>query len=620
MAELFSRLNGQDIDYISSQIRKEINRLSPSTQNEFWNVYMEHIAPIADEATKQSVMACLLEKYHNHRSWKTALKEIFLNPIKMLHFTISPKQQLGLPSRSLESTHLDVKSNDTQQTCKINRTQAVSAPAAGKLKVVIPNHYSNPQKLASPVEYVKSRECPSPTKSVSSVGTSHTAATGSFLSSSASTGTTSITPSAQAAVAGQSDQPPTPHSASPKAKSLHSQVSNGNKSVGDYVFIRTLGQGTFGKVKLAEHRITGQQVAIKIIEKASVKTVKQRNSVQREVRLMKLLNHSHIVSVLNIVENTQRIFIVMEYAAGGELFKYIVNHGLIKEREARHFFRQILSAIDYCHRNSIIHRDLKPENLLLDKNNNIKIIDFGFANTFHRERTLDTYCGSPFYAAPEMIRGIRYIGPEADIWSLGVILFVLLSGRLPFSAGTVGELYDCISKGSYETPNHFSKDAAQLIARMLCVNPKERATLEEVLNHPWVNQSHVSTPQAANTCFSSYVRDPQRHRVPHPESLAELVSFGIAEADIRRLLANPVGLHPITSLYHLAEEARLRRLGIMPYQDANGQVVPINPARATELFKAAARDTSETKPPYFHRQASSSTTMYENNDQALQSQ
>jgi serine/threonine protein kinase len=147
------------------------------------------------------------------------------------------------------------------------------------------------------------------------------------------------------------------------------------------------------------------------------------------------------------------------------------------------FFRQILSAVHYCHQNSVIHRDLKPENMLLDSNKNIKLIDFGFGNTYHSDTQLETYCGSPFYAAPEMIKGQPYCGPEVDVWSLGVIMFALLAGRLPFESPVIRDLYDEIGKGHYDTPSHFSPLAKQLIKRMLTVDPARRATMEEILAH-----------------------------------------------------------------------------------------------------------------------------------------
>ncbi|TPX31275.1 hypothetical protein SeMB42_g07784 [Synchytrium endobioticum] len=345
----------------------------------------------------------------------------------------------------------------------------------------------------------------------------------------------------------------------------HPMGSGDNKQVqsvrvGDYILKKTIGQGTFGKVKLAEHAITKELVAIKVIEKASVKTQKQKNSVQREVRLMKLLYHPHIVETLDIVETDDHIYIVMEYAAGGELFDYIVSHGMIKEKEARMFFRQVLSAVAFCHQNSVIHRDLKPENLLLDAHKNIRIIDFGFGNTFHRERFLDTYCGSPFYAAPEMIKGVRYVGPEVDVWSLGVILYALLSGRLPFDAVTMNELYEHISSGKYQVPSHFTSDMTHLISRMLTVDPKKRATLKEVIEHRWVNIGYSSLVSSQVQPRSLVVPD------PNPDSLAELVTYGISEAEVRRVLVQGGALHPIVSLYHLVDEGRRRRVAYVEKQ------------------------------------------------------
>jgi 5'-AMP-activated protein kinase catalytic alpha subunit len=185
---------------------------------------------------------------------------------------------------------------------------------------------------------------------------------------------------------------------------------------------------------------------------------------------MKLLHHPNIIGVVDVFETKGQYIIVMESATEGELFDYIVKNGYISEKESRFFFRQILSAVDYCHQNSIIHRDLKPENLLLDAYHNIKIIDFGFGNTFHKDRLLDTYCGSPYYAAPEMIKGIRYVGPEVDIWSMGVILYALLSGKLPFDAVNMTELYEKIGKGKYSTPFHFSPGISSINLRSFSFN------------------------------------------------------------------------------------------------------------------------------------------------------
>lgn len=325
-----------------------------------------------------------------------------------------------------------------------------------------------------------------------------------------------------------------------------------NKRVGNYKLLKTIGKGTFGKVKLAENVETGSQVAVKIIEKANVSTLKQKHSVQREVRLMKLLNHPNIVKVFDILETETEIYIAMELADGGELFDYIVAQGKVKEIEARKFFREIISAVDYCHRNSVIHRDLKPENLLLDKDRNLKIIDFGFGNTFHRERTLDTYCGSPYYAAPEMILGIRYIGPEVDIWSLGVILYALIAGYLPFDSETMNQLYEKIIIGAYVTPEHFSKDVSDLIQKVLTVEASKRATMLDILNHSWTNIGYTSIP------VSHVPLRPEVVLTPNEESFQELLSYGIEELEVRKVLGRNSGAHPISSLYHLIDEARCR--------------------------------------------------------------
>ncbi|RKO98770.1 hypothetical protein CXG81DRAFT_15462, partial [Caulochytrium protostelioides] len=296
---------------------------------------------------------------------------------------------------------------------------------------------------------------------------------------------TPVSPAADGAAPAPPAAAPTPTAAAIAAAVAEATLRASR--ISDYTMRKSLGQGTFGKVRLGQHQQTHDLVAIKIIDKANIVTPKQRNSVQREVRLMKILQHPHIVRVHTVLEDAARIHMVMAYASRGELFDYIVQCGRIPEPEARRMFRQIVSAIDYCHRNSVIHRDLKPENVLLDDDLNVKIIDFGFGNTFHRERVLDTFCGSPFYAAPEMIRGVCYTGPEVDLWSMGVILFAMLCGHLPFDAPVMGDLYNCISKGQYTTPAHVSPGAADLIRRFLTVQPRERITMPQVLAHPWLS-------------------------------------------------------------------------------------------------------------------------------------
>eukprot|EP00834_Sanchytrium_tribonematis_P001895 NODE_50_length_31184_cov_0.705099.p16 type:complete len:253 gc:universal NODE_50_length_31184_cov_0.705099:24475-25233(+) len=226
--------------------------------------------------------------------------------------------------------------------------------------------------------------------------------------------------------------------------------------IGNYTFVKTLGEGNFAKVKLAKHKLTSQEVAIKIIDKSQLDE-KKLSKLYREVRIIKMLHHPNIIKLYEVIETKNTLFLVMECASGGELYDYLVVHGRLKEKEARIKFRQILSAVSYCHKKRVIHRDLKAENLLLDENMDIKIADFGFSNQFDPEGKLDTFCGSPPYAAPELFQGRRYVGPEVDIWSLGVILYVLVTGCLPFDGKTLQEMRESVCRGKYRVPFYLSE-------------------------------------------------------------------------------------------------------------------------------------------------------------------
>ncbi|RFU31876.1 hypothetical protein B7463_g4477, partial [Scytalidium lignicola] len=254
--------------------------------------------------------------------------------------------------------------------------------------------------------------------------------------------------------------------------------------IGAYQIIRTLGEGSFGKVKLAVHRVTNQQVALKIIARKKLISRDMAGRVEREIEYLQLLRHPHIIKLYTVIKTQQEIIMVLEYA-GGELFDYIVQNGKMKEDEARRFFQQIICAVEYCHRHKIVHRDLKPENLLLDENLNVKIADFGLSNIMTDGNFLKTSCGSPNYAAPEVINGKLYAGPEVDVWSCGVILYVLLVGRLPFDDEHIPSLFAKIAKGQYVVPNYMSAGAASLIKKMLAVNPVHRATIEDIRQDPW---------------------------------------------------------------------------------------------------------------------------------------
>ncbi|XP_062454247.1 MAP/microtubule affinity-regulating kinase 4 isoform X1 [Rhea pennata] len=256
--------------------------------------------------------------------------------------------------------------------------------------------------------------------------------------------------------------------------------------IGNYRLLRTIGKGNFAKVKLARHILTGREVAIKIIDKTQLNPTSLQK-LFREVRIMKGLNHPNIVKLFEVIETEKTLYLVMEYASAGEVFDYLVSHGRMKEKEARAKFRQIVSAVHYCHQKNIVHRDLKAENLLLDADANIKIADFGFSNEFTLGSKLDTFCGSPPYAAPELFQGKKYDGPEVDIWSLGVILYTLVSGSLPFDGHNLKELRERVLRGKYRVPFYMSTDCENILRRFLVLNPAKRCTLEQIMKDKWIN-------------------------------------------------------------------------------------------------------------------------------------
>ncbi|CAI9109755.1 OLC1v1009636C1 [Oldenlandia corymbosa var. corymbosa] len=269
------------------------------------------------------------------------------------------------------------------------------------------------------------------------------------------------------------------------------QISgSADSSLRNYKLGKTLGIGSFGKVKVAEHVLTGHKVAIKILNRRKIKNMEMEEKVRREIKILRLFMHPHIIRLYEVIETPTDIYVVMEYVKSGELFDYIVEKGRLQEDEARSFFQQIISGVEYCHRNMVVHRDLKPENLLLDSKCNVKIADFGLSNIMRDGHFLKTSCGSPNYAAPEVISGKLYAGPEVDVWSCGVILYALLCGTLPFDDENIPNLFKKIKGGIYTLPSHLSAGARDLIPRMLIVDPMKRMTIPEIRVHPWF-QAHL---------------------------------------------------------------------------------------------------------------------------------
>ncbi|XP_043064129.1 serine/threonine-protein kinase MARK2 isoform X3 [Drosophila ficusphila] len=298
--------------------------------------------------------------------------------------------------------------------------------------------------------------------------------------------------------------------------------------IGKYKLIKTIGKGNFAKVKLAKHLPTGKEVAIKIIDKTQLNP----GSLQklfREVRIMKMLDHPNIVKLFQVIETEKTLYLIMEYASGGEVFDYLVLHGRMKEKEARVKFRQIVSAVQYCHQKRIIHRDLKAENLLLDSELNIKIADFGFSNEFTPGSKLDTFCGSPPYAAPELFQGKKYDGPEVDVWSLGVILYTLVSGSLPFDGSTLRELRERVLRGKYRIPFYMSTDCENLLRKFLVLNPAKRASLETIMGDKWMNMGFEEDELKPYIEPKADLADPKR--------IEALVAMGYNRSEIEASLS-----------------------------------------------------------------------------------
>lgn len=236
---------------------------------------------------------------------------------------------------------------------------------------------------------------------------------------------------------------------------------------------------------IAAAPMQGKKVAVKIHNRQKIRAQQLEEKVKREIKILKMCMHPHIIRLYEVIETPTDVYVFIEYSSGGELFDYIVERGRLTESEARRFFQQLLSGVEYCHKNMIAHRDLKPENLLLDENCNVKIADFGLSNCMRDGWFLKTSCGSPNYAAPEVISGRLYAGPEVDIWSCGVILYALLCGTLPFDDESIPYLFKKIKGGIYILPSYLSDSSKDLISKMLITDPMNRITVDEIRAHPW---------------------------------------------------------------------------------------------------------------------------------------
>ena len=323
--------------------------------------------------------------------------------------------------------------------------------------------------------------------------------------------------------------------------------------VGPWKLGKLIGQGASGRVRLAIHTRTQQLAAVKIIPKQmlinsrmslrdlSAKQDKLTLGIEREIVIMKLIVHPNLLGLWDVYETSKELFLVMEYVAGGELFDYLVARGRLQPHEARQYFRQIIFGVDYCHTFSICHRDLKPENLLLDgSRSTVKIADFGMAALQPTEKMLETSCGSPHYASPEIVSGMTYDGTASDIWSCGIILFALLCGRLPFDDPNIQVLLGKVRSGKFAMPSYLEPSVQDLIRRMLQVDPKKRASMQEICSHPWfTDNGRLSSQNPVTSEVGALSKEPIRLAEIDPDILGNLSTLWPElshEQIIRRLL------------------------------------------------------------------------------------
>ncbi|KAM8810570.1 SNRK kinase, partial [Eudromia elegans] len=328
------------------------------------------------------------------------------------------------------------------------------------------------------------------------------------------------------------------------------------KIAGLYDLDKTLGRGHFAVVKLARHVFTGEKVAVKVIDKTKLDTLATGHLFQ-EVRCMKLVQHPNIVRLYEVIDTQTKLYLILELGDGGDMFDYIMKHeeGL-NEDLAKKYFAQIVHAISYCHKLHVVHRDLKPENVVFfEKQGLVKLTDFGFSNKFQPGKKLTTSCGSLAYSAPEILLGDEYDAPAVDIWSLGVILFMLVCGQPPFQEANDSETLTMIMDCKYTVPPHVSKECKDLITRMLQRDPKRRASLEEIENHAWLQGVDPSPATKYNIPLVSYKNLSEEE---HNSIIQRMVLGDIADRDtiVEALETNKY--NHITATYFLLAERILR--------------------------------------------------------------
>ena len=324
---------------------------------------------------------------------------------------------------------------------------------------------------------------------------------------------------------------------------IQTQSNNKKKlNKGPYLLGEALGEGAFAKVRLATQIHIKEKCAIKIVDKRFLENVQDIQRLRKEIKILKKIRHKNIIQLYDIMESKTNLYFVMEYCKGGELFDFIVKKKKLTEKEACVFFHQIINGVEYLHNQGIIHRDLKPENLLLDEKNQIKISDFGLSTFFTKDNFLQTACGTPSYAPPEMLEGLQYNGEASDIWSCGIILYAMLCGSLPFTESKEDIIVEKIKKHEYKIPDYLSKEAQDILNHILKINPIERYTIESIKKHPWFN---IVKPHLIKGISVDYIK------IPVDDKILEMVkNYGFNPDECRDLLLKNK-FCSLTSIYYL---------------------------------------------------------------------
>jgi 5'-AMP-activated protein kinase catalytic alpha subunit len=331
---------------------------------------------------------------------------------------------------------------------------------------------------------------------------------------------------------------------------IYEKRNSSSKNIGQFILGEKLGEGTFGKVRLGTHIITGEKVAVKILEKIKILEQADKTRVEREIKILKSLMHNNIIQLYSVIQTVTTIYLIMEYASGKELFDYIVLKKRLSETEACRFYQQIISGIEYLHKLRIVHRDLKPENLLLDHKKDLKIADFGLSNLYNKGEMLKTACGSPCYAAPEMIAGKKYQGVMVDIWSSGIILYAMVCGYLPFEDNNNEVLYKKITDGKFTLPNFLSDQCKDLVRRILTTNPDKRFSIYQIKSHPWFNSG---TPSISEGLLIA------THIIPIDEELVEkMAEYQFNKEEVRSSIISNRHNH-VTTTYYLLLKSKIRK-------------------------------------------------------------